>query len=272
MNKTYDAVIIGAGPAGIFTALELMKHDETKKVLLMDSGRAIAERKCPARITGKCVGCNPCAIMSGWAGAGAFSDGKLSLSHEVGGNITKYIPEAEAQALIDYADSVYVGFGAPDAVHGKGDPKVAEIAYEASRHNIHLVRCPVRHMGTEYSAIVLENMYKWLMEHENFTFMGSTTAERVIVENGRAVGVHYGSGKDAGDVYGGNIIMAPGRGGAQWLQNEGKRLGISLSNNEVDIGVRVEVPNSIMDHLTQHLYEAKLVYYADTFENKVRTW
>lgn len=115
MNKTYDAVIIGAGPAGIFTALELMKHDETKKVLLMDSGRAIAERKCPARITGKCVGCNPCAIMSGWAGAGAFSDGKLSLSHEVGGNITKYIPEAEAQALIDYADSVYVGFGAPDA-------------------------------------------------------------------------------------------------------------------------------------------------------------
>ena len=149
MNKTYDAVIIGAGPAGIFTALELMKHDETKKVLLMDSGRAIAERKCPARITGKCVGCNPCAIMSGWAGAGAFSDGKLSLSHEVGGNITKYIPEAEAQALIDYADSVYVGFGAPDAVHGKGDPKVAEIAYEASRHNIHLVRCPVRHMGTE---------------------------------------------------------------------------------------------------------------------------
>ena len=157
-------------------------------------------------------------------------------------------------------------------MHGKGDPKVAEIAYEASRHNIHLVRCPVRHMGTEYSAIVLENMYKWLMEHENFTFMGSTTAERVIVENGRAVGVHYGSGKDAGDVYGGNIIMAPGRGGAQWLQNEGKRLGISLSNNEVDIGVRVEVPNSIMDHLTQHLYEAKLVYYADTFENKVRTF
>ena len=272
MNKTYDAIIIGAGPAGIFTALELMKHDETKKVLLMDSGRAIAERKCPARITGKCVGCNPCAIMSGWAGAGAFSDGKLSLSHEVGGNITKYISEAEAQALIDYADSVYVGFGAPDAVHGKGDPKVAEIAYEASRHNIHLVRCPVRHMGTEYSAIVLENMYKWLMEHENFTFMGSTTAENVIVENGRAIGVHYVSGKDAGDVYGANIIMAPGRGGAQWLQNEGKRLGISLSNNEVDIGVRVEVPNSIMDHLTQHLYEAKLVYYADTFENKVRTF
>lgn len=272
MNKTYDAIIIGAGPAGIFTALELMKHDETKKVLLMDSGRAIAQRKCPARITGKCVGCTPCAIMSGWAGAGAFSDGKLSLSHEVGGNITKYIPEAEAQALIDYADSVYVGFGAPDAVHGKGDPKVAVIAYEASRHNIHLVRCPVRHMGTEYSAIVLGNMYKWLMEHENFTFMDATTAEHVIVEGGRATGVHYVSGSGAGDVYGENIIMAPGRGGAQWLQNEGKRLGLSLSNNEVDIGVRVEVPNSIMDHLTQHLYEAKLVYYADTFENKVRTF
>ena len=188
MNQFYDTIIVGAGPAGIFTALELMKHDASKKVLLMDSGRAISERKCPARITGKCVGCTPCAIMSGWAGAGAFSDGKLSLSHEVGGNITKYIPEAEAQALIDYADSVYVGFGAPDAVHGRGDPKVAEIAYEASRHNIHLVRCPVRHMGTEYSAIVLENMYKWLMEHETFTFMGGTTAEHVILEDGRRHG------------------------------------------------------------------------------------
>ena len=127
-------------------------------------------------------------------------------------------------------------------------------------------------MGTEYSAIVLENMYKWLMEHENFTFMDATTAEHVIVENGRAAGVHYVSGSRTGDVYGESIIMAPGRGGAQWLQNEGKRLGLSLSNNEVDIGVRVEVPNSIMDHLTQHLYEAKLVYYADTFENKVRTF
>ena len=272
MNQFYDTIIVGAGPAGIFTALELMKHDASKKVLLMDSGRAISERKCPARITGKCVGCTPCAIMSGWAGAGAFSDGKLSLSHEVGGNITKYIPEAEAQALIDYADSVYVGFGAPDAVHGRGDPKVAEIAYEASRHNIHLVRCPVRHMGTEYSAIVLEKMYKWLMEHETFTFMGGTTAEHVILEDGRAAGVHYRSGTEEGDLFGEHIVIAPGRGGAQWLQNEGKRLGLSLSNNEVDIGVRVEVPNSIMDHLTQHLYEAKLVYYADTFENKVRTF
>lgn len=272
MNKEYDVIIVGAGPAGIFTALELFKGNPGLKVLLMDSGKAITERNCPARKLGRCVHCDPCAIMSGWAGAGAFSDGKLSLSHEVGGNITKYIPPEEAQKLIDYADEVYVGFGAPDTVHGRNDPKVAEIAYEASRHNIHLVRCPVRHMGTEYSAVVLGNMYDQLVSNPNFTFMGSTTAKEILVENGRAVGVTYTSKGEEGRAYAPYVVAAPGRGGAQWLQDEGNRLDIGMSNNEVDIGVRVEVPNSIMDHLTKPLYEAKLVYYADTFENKVRTF
>ncbi|HPK17013.1 MAG TPA: NAD(P)/FAD-dependent oxidoreductase, partial [Clostridia bacterium] len=169
MRGEYDVIIVGAGPAGIFTALELLDRREDMSVLLMDSGKAISKRTCPARTTGKCVRCDPCAIMSGWAGAGAFSDGKLSLSHEVGGNITQYIPEDEAQKLIDYADSVYVGFGAPDTVHGRNDPRVSEIAYEASRHNIHLVRCPVRHMGTEHAAQVLGNMYDHLMEKRGFT-------------------------------------------------------------------------------------------------------
>lgn len=272
MRNTYDVIIVGAGPAGIFTALELLKTDAQKKVLLMDSGKAIENRKCPARIIGKCVNCKICAIMSGWAGAGAFSDGKLSLYHEVGGNITQYIPKDEAQSLIDYADSVYVSFGAPDSVHGRDDPKVAEIAYEASRYNIHLVRCPVRHMGTEYSAIVLENMYKWLIEKPTFTFMGDTTAISVITENGEAVGVKYTSNNTEGEAYAAKVVLAPGRGGAYWLQGEAQRLGIETTNNEVDIGVRVEVPNSIMDHLTKHLYEAKLIYYSDTFENKVRTF
>ncbi len=272
MKKEYDVIIVGAGPAGIFTALELLDKNDGMKVLLMDSGKAISERKCPARTTGKCCNCNPCAIMSGWAGAGAFSDGKLSLSHEVGGNITKYIGEERAQRLIDYADSKYVGFGAPDTVHGRNDPRVSEIAYEASRYNIHLVRCPVRHMGTEYAAVVLGNMYDHLMSKRGFTFMPSTTAKEIIVENGAAVGVKYICRGEEGEAYASAIVAAPGRGGAQWLQDEGKRLDIGMSNNEVDIGVRVEVPNSIMDHLTKPLYEAKLVYYADTFENKVRTF
>ena len=190
----------------------------------------------------------------------------------MGGHITSYIGEDRAQELIDYADSVYVSFGAPDTVHGRNDPRVAEIAYEASRYNIHLVRCPVRHMGTEYSAVVLGNMYDALCQYSGFTFLGGATADKILVENGKVQGITYIKGGQEYRAYAPYVVAAPGRGGAQWLQNEGNRLDIGMSNNEVDIGVRVEVPNSIMDHLTKPLYEAKLVYYADTFENKVRTF
>ncbi len=273
MRKQYDVVIVGAGPAGIFASLELLDKKQGINVLLVDQGRSLVNRTCPARTLSKCVNCKPCAIMNGWSGAGAFSDGKLSLSHEVGGNITDYMPAHEAQALIDYADKIYTKFGAPETVHGRNNPKVSEIAYEASRYNIHLVRCPVRHMGTEYSASTLQNMYDALVKTEGFTFMEMTAAREILVENGTATGVvlQTASGETF-EVEAGKIVLAPGRGGAAWLAQEAVRLGVETRNNEVDIGVRVEVPNSIMDHLTQELYEAKLVYYSDTFENRVRTF
>ncbi len=273
MRKQYDVVIVGAGPAGIFASLELLDKKPGMNVLLVDQGRNLMSRNCPARTLGKCVDCKPCAIMNGWSGAGAFSDGKLSLSHEVGGNITDYMPPHEAQALIDYADQIYTKFGAPETVHGRNNPKVSEIAYDASRYNIHLVRCPVRHMGTEYSASTLQNMYDALIKTEGFTFMEMTSAREIRVENGKATGVILQSAKgETFEVDAGKIVLAPGRGGAEWLAQEAARLGVETRNNEVDIGVRVEVPNSIMDHLTKELYEAKLVYYSDTFENRVRTF
>jgi uncharacterized FAD-dependent dehydrogenase len=262
MQNEYDVIIVGAGPAGIFTALELYELWPSAKVLVMDSGRAISNRKCPARVTGTCANCKPCAIMSGWAGAGAFSDGKLSLSPEVGGNITDYMSMDRAQALIDYADSLYTGFGAPSTVHGKNDPKVGEIAYECSKYNIHLIRCPVRHMGTEYSAVTLNNMYVHLTKMAGFEFMELTTATGIVVEGGRAVGVTYRGPRREGEARGRYIVIAPGRGGAEWFSEEAARLDLDVTNNEVDIGVRVEVPNSVMDHLTKPLYEAKMVYYA----------
>jgi uncharacterized FAD-dependent dehydrogenase len=272
LEKQYDVIIIGAGPAGIFAALELYKAAPQLRVLMVDAGRTIEKRVCPARTSGVCVHCKPCGIMNGWAGAGAFSDGKLSLSYEVGGNITNYMDTRSAQSLIDYADSIYTKFGAPDTVHGRNNSKVDEIHYEASKYNIMLVPCPVRHMGTEHAYEVLKAMYEHLRTWENFHFLELTAAKRIVVENGKAVGVSL-SGKDGETiVHASRIVMAPGRGGAAWLSEVAKKLGLTTTNNEVDIGVRVEVPNSVMDHLTRALYEAKFVYYSDTFENKVRTF
>ena len=149
--KNYDIVVVGAGPAGIFTALELDKLAPEKRVLVVDSGSAIERRACPARTTGACAHCATCSIMNGWAGAGAFSDGKLSLSEQVGGNITDYMPVETARGLIHYVDGTYLHFGAPNKVYGKNDKFAEKIAYQAKKENIQLIPCPVRHMGTEYS-------------------------------------------------------------------------------------------------------------------------
>lgn len=272
MKKQYDVIIIGAGPAGIFTAIELTRLNSALNVLILDTGRQIDKRKCPARVTGKCVHCAPCAIVSGWSGAGAFSDGKLSLSQEVGGHITDYLGREKAAELIQYADSIYCDFGASNEVHGLNDKKVDEIRYECSRHNIELVPCPVRHLGTERAFDVLRAMYVHLIENTNTEFMELTSAKDILVKNGRVCGITVEINGVSTELLAPKVVAAPGRGGADWLNHTVRKLGITTENNEVDIGVRVEVPNSIMDHLTKHLYEAKLIYYSDTFENKVRTF
>ena len=272
MNQQFDCVVIGAGPAGIFTALEMKKHRPELSVLVVDSGSEIAKRSCPARTLGRCVNCQPCNILHGWSGAGAFSDGKLSLCSEVGGQVANYVGRDKAEELIAYADSIYMGFGAPDIVHGLNDKKVDEIAYEARRYNIQLISCPVRHLGTDYAFDVLKAMYDHLFAMEGFAFWPGTTAKDLLISEGRVTGVTLQRGKETVEVHAPHVVAAPGRGGAQWLAETAAKTGIKTINNEIDIGVRVEVPNSIMDHLTRHLYEAKLVYYSDTFENRVRTF
>lgn len=271
--KHYDIIIVGAGPAGIFTALEYTEKMPGAQVLLIDSGLNIDRRKCPARDLHKCVGCNPCNIMSGWSGAGAFSDGKLSLSEDVGGNIVDYMTRREARDLIAYADSIYLKHGAPTLVHGLNDPMVEKISYECSRHNIRLVQCPVRHLGTENAFTVLRDMYVTLAARPGFEFRERTTAEGLLVEDGKVAGVYMRTAGAAQVLERAKyVVAAPGRGGAAWLSQMAKENNIQTFNNEVDIGVRVEVPNAVMDKLTEHLYEAKMIYYSDTFENKVRTF
>ena len=272
MEKYYDVVIIGAGPAGIFAAIELSRLNKECSVLIVDKGREIAKRVCPARTTGKCRNCSPCAIVSGWSGAGAFSDGKLSQSPQVGGRLLDYYDEGEALGLIRYADGIYTEFGAVAPVYGLNTQKVEEIRYNALKHGISLIPGGVRHLGTDRASVVLENMYEHLIHNTRTTFAELTSAGDIRTEDGRVTGVTLKNADTEYTVGCGCLIAAPGREGSAYLAAQSKRLSIKTFNNEVDIGVRVEVPNAIMDHLTADLYEAKLMYYSDTFENRVRTF
>ncbi|GAB6153406.1 NAD(P)/FAD-dependent oxidoreductase [Desulfosporosinus burensis] len=274
MKHEVDVLIIGAGPAGIFTALELSKHNQELKILIVDNGRTIEKRKCPARATGVCVGCNPCAITRGWSGAGAFSDGKLSLSPAVGGRLTEYMKEAQAQELIDYTDSIYRQFKAQETVYGLNNHRVEEIQYEASRHNIQLIHCPIRHLGTELAYDVLKGMYEHLMTNTKTIFWELAEVKNILAGPEGVIGatIQRRDEPEIDEVSARYVVAAPGRGGANWLAEQTIRLGVATENNEVDIGVRVEVPNSIMDHLTRELYEPKLVYYSDTYDLKTRSF
>ncbi|NMB12379.1 MAG: FAD-binding protein [Firmicutes bacterium] len=273
MRTYYDVIIIGAGPAGILAAMELARNRADLSILLVDKGRSLDKRICPARETGVCHSCDPCAITSGFSGGGAFSDGKLSLAPSVGGRLNDYLPEQTVQGLIDYVDQVYRDFGAPDTVHGLNERAVEDIMYEASKYNIQLIPCPVRHLGTDESLVVLEGMYQYLMAQPGCEFTELTTVREILVESGQVMGVRLQrKGEEPFLVKARYVIAAPGRGGAAWLLDESRRLDLRTENTEVDIGVRVEVPNAIIDHLTKDLYEAKLVYYSDTFDNRVRTF
>ncbi len=262
----YDVIIVGAGPAGIFAALELV-HGNGSRVLLIEKGPDIDRRRCPARETGTCSNCKTCDVTSGWGGAGAFSDGKLTLSTKVGGWLHEFLPEAELESLVHDVDRLWVRYGAPEKVHGRPSRKVDEIAREATRHGLTLVASPVRHMGTDHAADILRRMRDEI--EPSVSVLTQTAVARVLTHDGRATGVQLSDGT----VYeAGAVIVAPGREGAGWLVAECRRLGITVETNNVDIGVRVEVPAIVMEPLTSVLYESKLVYYSKHFDDQVRTF
>ena len=271
MNK--DIVIIGAGPAGIFTALELLRRGSRKSILLVDKGQPVERRRCPKQQTGRCLSCKPyCHITTGFSGAGAFSDGKLSLSCEVGGDLPSLIGEELAQQTIDYTDGIYLKFGADPHVEGVGDPEaVKAIRKRAIQAGLKLVDCPIRHLGTEKARQLYLDIQNYLAGHGVELLFGYECTD-LILEGETCRGVTLTDGKTTLEVFAPRTVVATGRRGADWLERLCAEHGIAHEPGTVDIGVRVEVRSEIMEQVNNVLYESKLIGYPKPFKNKVRTF
>ena len=265
MGRSYDVVIVGAGPAGIFASLELCGSG--LDVLLLDKGGEIDARVCPVQNgSGRCALCSPCRLVSGFGGAGAFSDGKLTLSTQVGGRLKELVGFDQAQALIDYVDSIYLRFGAPRKVYGTGK-KIPELEREAALANLTLTPVRLRHLGTELCHQTLKAMENFLSSRLDIRLR--TAIRNIVVDDGVVKAVETENGESLSCRY---LILAPGREGAEWLCNEAKRLELSLDSNPVDVGCRVEVPMTTMEKLTSTLYESKLEFHSRSFNDRVRTF
>jgi len=268
-NNRYDVIIIGAGPSGIFCAYELKRLDPSIRIKMIEKGRSIEKRNCPKRKTKVCMGCKPCSITTGFAGAGAFSDGKLSLSPDVGGTLPDILGYDKATELIHEADDIYLKFGADKKVYGIDDHEAIErIRAKAIRANLKLIECPIRHLGTEEGY----KIYTRLQEHlesvgVEIEFM--TMVDNILIENGIAKGVVTDKGET---YYADEIVSGVGREGSEWFSNICREHNIETRVGTVDVGVRVEVRDEIMKELNEKLYEAKLVYYTPTFDDKVRVF
>ena len=265
--KEFDVIIIGAGPAGIFSALELA--DSGLKVLILEKGRDIGARACPIHTMGvKCVHCKPCGILCGWGGAGAYSDGKLTLTTEFGGMLDLYLDKPELAKLIDYVDSIYLKFGATEKVYGDDNKDaIRKIQKDAASADLSLVPARIRHLGTDKCLEILTLMREYL--EEKCAIRTSDGVSRIIVENGCYAGVETIEGERYSSKY---LIAAPGREGAEWFADQATTLGLDMVTNPVDIGVRVEVPAVVMEQITDVVYESKLVYYTKAFDDRVRTF
>lgn len=261
MPETYDVIIVGAGPAGIFCALELGLRSDLS-VLVLEQGLDLDARVDAVR-DGTARECRP--LMCGWGGAGAFSDGKLNVSPEIGGHLPEYVGMAETEELVRQVDERYQEFGAPEEVFDVDIERAEEVARRATLAELQLITSRLRHMGTDRTTTVLANFRDGLPSATDVRT--GTRVERVHVEEGFRLELATG-----GQVRSRYLVLAPGRSGADWLASELKRLGVPMARNPVDLGVRVEIPNAVLHDLTRDFYELKLIYFGRTFDTRVRTF
>ncbi len=262
----YDVLIIGAGPGGIFSAYELTKLCPEIKIAVIESGNPLHKRKCP--IDGKkvktCIGCKPCSIMNGFGGAGAFSDGKYNITNQFGGTLYEYIGKQEALELMQYVDKINLSFG------GEGTKLYSTantaIKKKCLQNGLHLLDASVRHLGTDINYIVLENLFNHLKDKVEFYF--NSSAVKVSLCDGI-----YEITTDKNETFKGNkCIISAGRSGSKWMETVCSDLNIPTKSNRVDIGVRVELPAEVFSHLTDELYESKIVYRTEKYGDLVRTF
>ena len=268
-----DVVIVGAGPAGIFTALELLRRGAPEKIVMIEQGQAIENRRCPKAKTGKCMNCKPyCHITTGFSGAGAFSDGKLSLSCDVGGDLPQLLGVDLIQSVIDYTDKIYLEFGADTHVEGAEiTDEVKEIRKRAIRAGLRLVDCPIRHLGTEKAHRLYWDIENYLRDAGVELYFGYE-CNNLILDGDKCLGVTVNHGGVTEEIYAAHTVIATGRRGADWLERLCGEHNIAHLPGTVDIGVRVEVRNEVMEWVNRVLYESKLIGYPAPFKNKVRTF
>jgi hypothetical protein len=266
--KNYDVVIVGAGPAGIFAALELVSGNKELKILLLEKGKDIEKRACPTGAKEvSCTACPDCSLLSGWGGAGAFSDGKLNLSKEIGGNLLKYVDDTTLRELITYTDEIYLRYGAPPDVYGGDIEKVNALKNMAEKEGLILIPSRIRHIGTDRCPELLKKIRADLDSKIDIVF--SKDVRTILLKNEKVAGVKT---KDEEVIYADFVVLAPGRGGSLWLEEQARMIGLSLLKNPIDIGVRVELPASTLEPLTRIVYEPKLIFYSKKFNDKVRTF
>lgn len=271
----YDVIYVGAGVANVISAYYLIKNKPETKILMIEKGKNIKKRNCPKRITGKCVNCKECAILSGFGGNGSFSDGKASLTKDgsVGGDLFNIVGFEEGRKLIQEVDDIYLSLGASNELYGnETTPQIRDIRKKAIGADLKLIECPVRHYGSDGGYVLFSALQEYLLNHKVEIHFETSVRDLLYDEDNKIIGVieDIGTGNK---IYGKNVVVGVGRGGCSWFDNICKQnKNIETKVGTVDIGVRVEVRNEVMQELNDAMYEAKLVLHTPTFDDKVRTF